>query len=406
MCLPIIRLRNVDLNASTVADDPINASCTLYSFLRPVPTPTECEAAMEVFKCAVRSKGSSGVLSCNNARVVNLINASVQDGVLRNPPKVVPSVARSSQVWRTFLRGKRRNAGAHGQVAETEAEGLGTGSSNILSTGGDNTQIQAERSHTPSIRFEGSRGHSRHEHAESQIDSSHVEVVRETVSMSAARFRSPYEPVGVETEEYTVACYLSPDTTQDVGSDIRNGRKSEMGVENLKDVERSSGTGNDEECISESERIYKPHPVLSHLLEQIRTTLPVEEDELDRREREFSTLMESKAAALHTKLESALSSVPPEETETVAFLQHLKTRVTVAEKLFQVERHEEETIQIAHCTLMIEVEAMRRTLKGIMALVQKAEERLQREGPRAPYHAEELHFMAMLQRALEGTVNP
>nr|CCC96130.1 unnamed protein product [Trypanosoma congolense IL3000] len=456
MSLPIVRLRNVDLNASTIADDLVSASCTLYSFLDPVPTRAEYQVAMEAFRCALHRKMSSRLLPKSNVRMLNLLNASVHDGVLRYPPKVVPGIARNSQAWRTFLKGKGTDTTPAGGVSPKRETRCGGSFGSVTRAECGNVKL------SPSTQTKalpdtsgGLRSGGRDKWGGDAASWEEPEVVRDRVSMHQMRFPNPYEPMNPPAGGQLITCDMStgtetdvstesvseterrfsegdsytidgpPDTimesTQvwkgaDAGSDCRKGGKKKVptgsGGRGKKKGRECHLEASDEEVEmtdevhdTDTDLSQVPHPILCELLNQVESTLPAEEDKNDVKEWEFGALMESKAASIRERLEHAFASISPAEKETAALLQELEGRVAMAEKLLQVEKHEEETIQIAHCTLIMEIEAMRRTLKEVMHAVREAEVRHAREGSQSPFYMDESRLMVMLQQALSSAEN-
>ncbi|ORC87456.1 uncharacterized protein TM35_000222550 [Trypanosoma theileri] len=369
MSLPIIRLHTVDSNNATLADDPVAASCTLYTFLRSVPSWVECEMAMSDFKKAVQATRGHSHLSKNNEKTVNRIYAAVHERFHSRPPTVLPAIARQTCRWRSVLRGSEEMKTTGSNTPPTRSQDL------THATQEDECSTQ-QPVHTPLSSSNTSIINN---------NDPVMVVVKETVPAKEMRFENPYEqtylpaewPVASATARNAVA-KISP------SADVEKEKKEEKEEEG-KDIH--SG--------------YMPHPMLRTALEQLRSTVPAEESDDDRREREFATMMESKATAIHTKLSSTLSMIPPEEKECVSFLQQIATRLAVAKKLFEVQKYEEETIQITHCALKLEIATMRDILNKVVDAVAEVEERHEREGPHSPHYAEECHIMAAIQRALD-----
>ncbi|ESS68560.1 hypothetical protein TcG_00022 [Trypanosoma cruzi] len=382
MSLPIIRLRTVNSNHATAADDPVTASCTLYGFLRSVPSRFECDMAMSDFKRGVQAAQGQTCLTKNNANMLNLVFSSVQDRLLRELPKIIPQLARNSSTWRRLLSGVESTSSMNSTPTATRLQ--------------DNARsLRIEVSTQPSIPStplpsagtgeNGNKGN----HKNGDHHSSAEEIlVEETVSTTSTRFKSPYElippPIHLTASEHKE-------------SRATGGMQGEAGErKDASTVVEHRGKGN-----NLPGKGYRPHPLLLAILERVRSSCSAEENESDREEREFTTIMESREKALRTKLSSAYSMIPPEEKNCMGFLRDMEARVAVAQKLFEVQKFEETTIRMTECALKVEVATMRALLHQIVDAVAEAEERHEREGPRSPYYAEECHVMAAIQQALD-----
>ncbi|RNF12107.1 hypothetical protein TraAM80_00528 [Trypanosoma rangeli] len=382
MSLPIIRLRTVNLNHATAAEDPVTASCTLYSFLRSVPTRFECEMAMSDFRHGVQAAQGHVYLTKNNAKMLTLVSAVVQDHMFRHPPKVSPQLARTAPTWRRLLNKEELTGPAPDSTAAVQLQG----NASVLRDD-ESTQPPQRPSPLSSVDASGQRGHNAYT-GDEPCDSSEEVVVMETVSTTSTRFKSPYEQIIPPT------CLPAPEHTSSTAA-------IEIDAGTEENQEADTDDGHREGSIHLPGKRYRPHPLLLAILERVRVSCTAEEHESDQEEREFNTMMESREKALRTKLASAFSMISPNNKGCIAFLQKIEARIAAAKKLFEVQKYEEETIRMTECALKLEVAAMRAMLRQIVDAVADAEERHEREGPRSLHYAEECQVMAAIQQALE-----
>ncbi|KAH9578621.1 hypothetical protein LSM04_000879 [Trypanosoma melophagium] len=404
MSLPIIRLRAVDANSATVAEDPVSASCTLYTFLRSVPSWVECEMEMADFKQAVQATRGHKNLIKNNAMVLNRISASVHKHLLSRPPMVLPVIARQTRTWRAVLRGceeeEMKTTGSN--TPPTRSQDLTHATHEEEEEGDEENDNAYSTPHTVNTQLTSSTTNHIHNNRNDTV----MVVMKETVPSTGMRFQNPYEQTHLPAEwplmsaEVRTAVTKTPPPPPPAAADVEEEEEEEE-EEKQKVAKEEKEEEKKEKNMKATHRGYLPHPMLRTALERLRTTVPAEERDDDRREREFATMMESKAKAIHTKLSSALSMIPPQEKECVSFLQDLATRLAVAKKLFDVQRYEEETIQITHCALKLEIATMRAILHNVVDVIAEVEERHEREGPHSPHYAEECHIMAVIQRSLD-----
>ncbi|EKF33414.1 hypothetical protein MOQ_002718 [Trypanosoma cruzi marinkellei] len=379
MSLPIIRLCTVNLNHATAAEDPVTASSTLYCFLRSVPSRFECEMALSDFKRGVQAAQGQTCLTKNNANMLNLVFSSVQDRLLRQLPKVIPQLARNSSKWRRLL------SGAESTNSTPTATRLQDNARSLRNDEGKQPSMPS----TPLSSAGNGENGNKEKHKNGDHHSSAEEIlVEETVSTTSTRFISPYEQVPPPIQ------LTAPEHEEGWATGGMHGEAGER--KDASTVVEHRGGDN-----SLPGKGYRPHPLLLAILERVRSSSSAEENENDREEREFTTIMESREKALRTRISSAYSMIPSEEKNCMGFLREMEARVAVAQKLFEVQKFEETTIRMTECALKIEVAAMRALLHQIVDAVAEAEERHEREGPRSPYYAEECHVMAAIQQALD-----
>ncbi|ESL06545.1 hypothetical protein TRSC58_05779 [Trypanosoma rangeli SC58] len=382
MSLPIIRLRTVNLNHATAAEDPVTASCTLYSFLRSVPTRFECEMAMSDFRHGVQAAQGHVYLAKSNAKMLTLVSAVVQDHIFRHPPKVSPQLARSAPTWRRLLNKEELTVPTMGSTAAAQSQA----NASVLCDD-ESTQLPQQPSALSSADASGQRGHNAYT-GDGSGDGNEEVVVMETVSTTSTRFKSPYEQIMPPT------CLPAPEHTPSTSArEIHAGAKENQ--------EADTDDGHREGIINLPGKRHRPHPLLLAILERVRASCTAEEHESDQEEREFNTMMESREKALRTKLASAFSMISPNDKGCIAFLQKMEGRVAAAKKLFEVQKYEEETIRMTECALKLEVAAMRAMLRQVVDAIADTEERHEREGPGGLHYAEECHVMAAIQQALE-----
>ncbi|KEG15599.1 hypothetical protein DQ04_00031330 [Trypanosoma grayi] len=402
MSLPIVRLRVVDANCATAADNPVTASCTLYTFLRSVPSNVECDMAMVDFKQSVQATRGHSYLSKGNERLLNLIHASVQDSILRHPPKVSPQLARNATTWRMLLQQQRQKQQQQQQQYDEDTKtsnstATATRSQDFTHTDYENDD---ESTQAPVLSSLASSTVGEINSNSNTKSKNHELIVKETITAASMRVSGPYEQAVSANWRHAPGASnttTAPRPFTEENDDNENQGVGVVSMEAAPPVYSPRAGG----VLGDARGGCRPHPLLLALLERARATLPVEEHESDRREREFATMMESRAAALRTKLSSAYSMMSPQEREHVEFLRQLEKRVAIAEKLFEVQKYEEKTIQMSQCALQIEVATMRALLHQVVDAVVETEERHEREGPQSPYYAEECQLMALIQQSLD-----
>ncbi|KAG5496427.1 hypothetical protein JKF63_02729 [Porcisia hertigi] len=100
--LPVLHLKATSQQNVTIAVDPYDATATLYTFLRSIPSKIETELALQPFLESLHTAPSSGRASIfrkPNHRLVQLLDSVATDDVFRRTPHVLPALARHSDQW-------------------------------------------------------------------------------------------------------------------------------------------------------------------------------------------------------------------------------------------------------------------------------------------------------------------
>ncbi|KAG8345139.1 hypothetical protein TRVL_04030 [Trypanosoma vivax] len=347
--------------------------------------------AMEDFRRALLPNRGTSLFSKSNAWMVDVVRTCVQHSVLCHPPEVIPSVARSAREWRLFL-GCGSNEDFKGHAEEEILLAVPAAQRNLVGAAHiscSESKSPIANSLPPSDLYVARTGV-----GGGAGNKDPCPVVKETVPASAMHFGSPFGRFDFHGHSYTAPCPSARNATDDHATIFRSSEGVDTGQESDKAKSR----------VTRLSGVCQPHFTAQQLMGAASETAAAScgMNSVIEQDQELDVLVRSRAAALRTKIASALQMVQSGAPECVEILHSLEARVDAAERQFDASNHEIKPQELVDEALKVEVEALERVVKNLVNTVAEAERRHESEGPDAPFYAEELHLMKLLRHAVDG----